>query len=125
MQLDQKAVKAAEIAAFKVRTGEIEGDELTVYLQTYLEAAPSPSPAPGVATDEMVEAAARAIDLDAFTEYERRLQYNAHKEPESERRKFADHYDTRPAAIETARAALEAALASLSQPAKEREGERS
>lgn len=66
-----------------------------------------------IITDEMVEVGARALNPDAFADYDRRLSYRASMDSEEERRRFADHYDERPEALRKARLVLEAA-ASLS-----------
>lgn len=73
------------------------------------------TPSDGV-TDEMVERAARAIDPDAFSDYERRYSYEiAQSGNEADAREFADYYDTRPDAMKKARAALSI----LASPGKE------
>lgn len=67
-------------------------------------------------TEAMVEAGARALDPDAFADYDRRLSYRASMDDEKERRRFADHYDERPEALRKTRLVLEAAAALSTEP---------
>ena len=90
-EIDKGALAAAELAIMFAKDEACAIELAEAAIRAYIEAAPSPSPAPGVVADEMVEAA-----LDAYCK-----QY--------------------PYGVEPHRGGMRAALASLSQPAKKEE----
>ena len=105
MKIDPKGLEQAIAAAFCTReNGNIDFDAaIATAINAYLEAAPSPSPAPGV-VEALREAAER------FEEIRLLLVHHLH---EPERSAFWKAVD--------GRTKCQAALASLSQPAKERD----
>lgn len=94
MQLDPKGLEAA-MTAYGL---DVVVDGLEAAIRAYLEAAPSPIPAPGVVMDDALQV---ALDL---------LQEKIYGNPARSPGHNAQHY-------------IKHALASLSQPAKGAEGE--